>query len=79
MKINVVIIRNQENGNARRACEQVENRTFNNVDELRNALLCVYDIEKFICLELTDFMDAVNDQELDDLTNSFISYVKLKN
>jgi hypothetical protein len=66
--------------NARRVCEFIQNETFDNKESARKTIneeLGV-DVDNWVpILSLNDFMDEVNDQYLDNLTEYFISYVKI--
>jgi hypothetical protein len=67
--------------NDRRTLERVENQTYPSLEEL------IEDLRKegmdeemeggLGYYELTDFMDLVNDQILDNLTGTFIGYVNI--
>lgn len=61
----------------RKFCEQIEDLTFKSEIEF----LDEYQDEKLSLqlYPLTDFMDAVNDQEIDDLSRHFITYITIKN
>ena len=63
--------------NARKVCEFLENQTIHRPLE---DFTMIKDVPKEMCrvMTMTDFMDAVNDQELDNLSEYFISYVNLK-
>ena len=81
MKIIIVLI-SVEYDNARKVCNLIENTTFKGFDELKETLRKELrpkpsnSISLFY--EISDFMEAVNDQELDVLTEYFISYVKFE-
>ena len=68
--------------NSRKVSENIENKTF---ETQADAVKSVYkdlvgdDEVKGIVLifPITDFMDACNNQELDVLTNYFISYITI--
>lgn len=65
--------------NSRQVCEIIERTQYGNVQELRDKideLLNESEVEEDILIyDISDYMDAVNDQELDVLTEYFISYV----
>ena len=65
--------------NSRNTCERYENRVFDSTTELRAELVIdgLSGDDVMVC-NLSDFMDGVNNQEIDVLTDSFISYVRLK-
>jgi len=72
--------------NARKNCELIENQKYKSTTELREYLkkelqLKVDEDEEeeegdVLIYDLTDFMEAVNNQELDILSGYYISYVK---
>jgi hypothetical protein len=79
-KIYVVIIP-VDYHNSRKICEFLENQTFNSMEEFSEKIK-EYGIKgeygDVLMYGLSDFMDGVNNQELDVLTDSFITYVKIK-
>ncbi len=74
--------------NARKVCNLIENQKYNNTTELRDFLKKELvrkksededeeaENEQPLIYDLTDFMEEVNDQNLDVMTNYFISYVQ---
>jgi hypothetical protein len=83
MNLYVVLIPVDSFSNARKVCELIENQTFGTLTHLNNVLNeeLVRDDEdgdEVTALKISDFMDAVNDQDLDNLTNCFISYVNIE-
>lgn len=65
--------------NARKVCETIENMSFNTLTELRefiNKLLDLVEDENPQFLDLSDFMDEVNNEYFDS-ANYFISYVRI--
>ena len=69
-------------GDARRFCEHMEDRTFDSLEDAETAMIKEGALESDFngqigIWKLTDFMDAVNDEELDVLTQSFISYINI--
>jgi hypothetical protein len=68
-----IILISVQNPSARKRCESLENTKYPSYKELREALL---DGELFY--SLSDFMDEVNDQRLEDLSDYFITYVHTK-
>jgi len=71
-----------EYGNSRKVCEHIENTKWDSVIGLRKHIETecnVKENDKFhiSILSLTNFMDAVNNQDFDDLTKYFISYVQI--
>ena len=75
MKTYVVIIPSSEI-NARKVCEQIENTIVESGQQLSDAVPQLDDVEHDI-YELTDFMDAINNEEL-FLDDAFISYIHRK-
>ena len=74
---------------SRKVCEEIENEEFKSVDTLLEAVntkLKQGGMEgedeqvsnEILVYELTNFMDEVNNQNLDELSNYFISYVHIK-
>ena len=65
---------------ARKTCEQIENEKFDSRDIARKRikeLLNEDEVVHIYIFRLTDFMDEVNDQYLDNLTEYFISYIHI--
>jgi len=78
-KIFVVIIP-VDYHNSRNVCELIENQKWDRLKNLDDFLIKEGIDGKegdVLYFDLSDFMDSVNDQELDNLTNSFISYVRI--
>ena len=73
MKTYIVIISVDYN-NARKVCEAIQEMKFDSVEAVREELK-KSDIEEARVCPISDYMDGVNNQELDTLTDSFISYV----
>lgn len=67
--------------NSRKVCEQIQEQSFKTVNELNIELTNKLnpDDKQPLIMCLNDFMDAVNDQDLDVLTEYFISYVTIEN
>jgi hypothetical protein len=66
--------------NARKTCEQIENEKFDSRDIAINTikeLLNEDEVGHIPILRLIEFMEEVNDQNLDNLTEYFISYVHI--
>jgi hypothetical protein len=71
-KANTVVLIHTDYDNARKVCERVEGEfieDFDNHPEFQ-------DIDNYMVYGLTDFMDLVNTQELDNLGEYFISFVQ---
>lgn len=66
----------------RQLLEKIENSTFENVDEMITQLkswgMTEEQEDSLEYYKLADFTELVNDQVLDNLTETFIGYVKLK-
>ena len=66
--------------NARKVCNSIENQKFDGVDVAREVIKKKLDddykghVHIFL---LTNFMEEVNDQNLDNLENYFISYIHI--
>lgn len=77
-----IVLISVDHDSAREVCNFIENRTFKNYDEFNKTLRTELDAELTSNLVLTfaisDFMEAVNDQELDVLTEYFMSYVQIE-
>ena len=67
------------NSNARKVCEAIENQKFDSRESARETIKeQLGDYEGGVSiLRLTDFMDEVNNQELDNLQFSFISHIQI--
>ena len=65
--------------NARKTCNFIENTNYNSREEAREAIKNkLGDDDTHVSIyRLTDFMEEVNDQGLDDLSMYFISYVNI--
>ena len=77
MNTQIVLI-SVDHDNARKVCEQIENMDFAThgdfFKELENRL---GSREDFLIFTISQFMDEVNDQILDNLTEYFMTYVKI--
>jgi hypothetical protein len=68
--------------NSRKVCELIENQKYASIGELQKQLTTELDLHMTdenlpIILTISDFMDNVNDQFLDNLSEFFISYVNI--
>jgi hypothetical protein len=67
--------------NARKVCNLIENQKFDSRENVRKMIDKELNEENVIAyvgiFRLTDFMEEVNDQNLDNLTGYFISYVQI--
>jgi hypothetical protein len=62
--------------NARKVCELIQNQKFANSNELKETLQeKEIETENVLWYKISDFMDEVNNGDLDTFTDSFISYV----
>lgn len=75
MKTSIVLI-SVDFTNSRKVCEKIEGQSFDRrkLDDLMVSEM----ITNYSVIPLSDFMDSVNNQDLDDLTNYFMSYIKIK-
>jgi t-SNARE complex subunit (syntaxin) len=78
MNTQIVLI-SVDHNNARKVCEQIENFVYPTLSALKETLKeKLEDInEGVMVLTISQFMDEVNDQLLDNLSEYFISYVKI--
>ena len=74
-----IVLISVDHNNARKVCEQIENTTYLTLTALKDTLKEKLDDvnEGAMVLTISQFMDEVNDQLLDNLTEYFISYVKI--
>ena len=86
LKIVIVLISASDFINPREICKEIEGNTFKDgkylIEKLNEDLEKdseVDEIEAPTYYTLSDFTDAVNDQELDTFDNYFICYVTLEN
>jgi|688.fasta_scaffold926476_2 hypothetical protein len=74
-----IVLISVDYSNARKVCNIIENQKFDNRQELNKTIkeqLVDCDGDGGVSIfRLTDFMEEVNDQYLDVLTEHFISYV----
>jgi hypothetical protein len=74
----VIIIANVE-AIDRRKLENLEGCIFTKVSEINETLFNLTgDLQQVLVLDISDYMDAVNNQELDNLSDSWMTYVFLK-
>jgi len=77
MSTQIVLI-SVEHDNARKVCEQIENTTYQSYHDLFKDLRAkVGSDDGFFIFTISQFMDEVNDQILDNLSEYFMSYVKI--
>jgi len=72
-----VIIAGYVSSSERKQFEDIENKKFETKEDILKEL--GGDSEDFLVLELTDFMDACNNQTFFSLDDSWIGYVQLEN
>jgi len=78
MSMQIVLI-SVDHDNARKVCEYIENMVYPTYHDLQKTLEDkLGSNEGFIILTISQFMDDVNDQILDNLSEYFISYVKIE-
>jgi hypothetical protein len=74
----VIIIANVE-AIDRCKLENLEGCIFTKVSEINETLFNLTgDLQQVLILDISDYMDAVNNQELDNLSDSWVTYVFLK-
>jgi hypothetical protein len=66
----------------RKVCNRIENQKFDSIEIARETIDKALDEDDNAfgdvgIFRLTDFMEEVNDQNLDDLENYFISYIHI--
>lgn len=73
-----IVLISVDYNNARKVCELIQNQTYPTFSDLVTDLKeKLGNVDEVTVLSISDFMDGVNDQELDVLTDYFISYVKI--
>lgn len=72
-----IVLINVNNNNGRQLCEQLENFVYPTLGALEDKLREENLKFGYLILTISQFMDEVNDQLLDDLRNYFITYVKI--
>lgn len=77
MSTQIVLI-SVDHNNARKVCEQIQDTTYQSYHDLQKTLVDkLGSNEGFLILTISQFMDEVNDQILDNLSEYFMSYVKI--
>jgi hypothetical protein len=77
METHIVLIP-VEYSNSRKVCEQIQNQKFKSVNEALIEITSKLDIESLsdiLIYDMNNFMDVVNDQDLDVLIDFFMSYI----
>jgi len=77
METHIVLIP-VEYSNSRKVCEQIQNQKFKSVNEALIEITSKLDIESLsdiLIYDMDNFMDVVNDQDLDVLIDFFMSYI----
>jgi hypothetical protein len=73
----IVVLVPVDANNSRKICENMENEKFDSINDVWKYLQDKTENETLV-YRMTDFMDAVNDQDMDILTEYFMSYVQVK-
>lgn len=77
MSTQIVLI-SVDHNNARKVCEQIQDTTYQSYHDLLKDLRAkVGSDDGFLIFTISQFMDEVNDQILDDLSEYFMSYAKI--
>jgi hypothetical protein len=77
MSMQIVLI-SVDHTNPRKVCEKLENMVYPTFDALHSKLVEeLGSNEDFLIFTISQFMDEVNDQILDNLENYFMTYVKI--
>jgi hypothetical protein len=80
METCIVLISSAYN-NARKVCEAIENQKFDSRESARETINKELDeddaFDDVSIFRLSDFMEEVNDQYFDNLTEYFISYIHI--
>ena len=75
MKIIIILLNN------RKLLEAIENQYYKDysdmINELKNLGMTEVEEKELRYFKITDFMDLVNDQVLDNLTDTFFGYARL--
>ena len=78
MSTQIVLI-SVDHDNARKTCEYIENMVYPTYYDLQKTLEDkLGSNEGFLIFTISQFMDEVNDQILDNLSEYFMSYVKIE-
>ena len=78
MSTQIVLI-SVDHNNSRKVCEQIENNTYPTYFDLfKDVSKKIGSDEGFYIFTISGFMDEVNDQILDNLSEYFMSYVKIE-
>jgi hypothetical protein len=73
----IVVLISVEETNSRKICENMENEKFDTIADVWKHIRDKTGTSVLV-YSMTDFMDAVNDQDMDILTEYFMSYVQVK-
>ncbi len=74
-----IVLISVHHDNARKVCEQIENNTYPTYSDLfKDVSEKVGDNEGFLTFTISQFMDEVNDQILDNLSEYFMTYAKIE-
>jgi hypothetical protein len=76
-KSRTVILLGDVSKSERKQFERIENQEFESKEDILKEF--GEDSENIVILELSDFMDSCNNQEISSMEDSWIGYVQLKN
>jgi len=80
----VVVLIPVDYNNSRKVCEHIQNCKFESDTKARQDIYIKLgedvtdDTNDIIMYDLNDFMDEVNDQNLDNLSDFFMSYIEIE-
>jgi hypothetical protein len=76
----IVVLVPVDANNSRKICENMENEKFDSINDIWKYLedKTAVHWSNVLVYRMTDFMEAVNDQDMDTLTEYFMSYVQVK-
>ena len=71
-----VVIISVEQGDARKVCERIQGDIIDDFDNHHD--ISEVDPTHYEVYSISDYMDLVNDQVLDNLTSSFVTFINCK-
>jgi hypothetical protein len=80
METHIVLLPVEYN-NSRKVCEAIQNQKYKTISEALVVITSKLEIESLsdiLIYDMNTFMDAVNDQDLDVLTEFFMSYITIE-
>jgi hypothetical protein len=80
METHIVLLPVEYN-NSRKVCEAIQNQKYKTISEALVVITSKLEIESLsdiLIYDMNTFMDAVNDQDLDVLTEYFMSYITIE-